>query len=138
MTSKSVLGCQDDELQVAASDERMEAGHSFRAWACRADSLQRVRDGLDRILQDAAGSTATHLPYAFRLAANQGTENFDSDTDYNAGLLILKALRHKDANNIAVFVAHSYSDVKPVLSARAKTECINHVVAGALLALNNG
>lgn len=139
LASLSVLGNTDVGLKMAESEEKIIQGHSFRACAIETAALQDVRNGLDKLLQQEYFASASYVPFAYRLndLNNQTIENFESDSDYNMGLQILKILRTKQALNVTVYLAHSYLDVKPVLSGKARSDSIQHVVCGALLALAN-
>ena len=138
-TLSATLVGSDAVVPCGKSDRKEANGHVFRAWAVGAKNLQDVRDGLDRLLQDDAVSSATHIPYAFSLPGENGRntlDNFESDSDFGAGLQILRAIRANHASGTAVFVTHMQPASRAPLSGRARQQCIDFVVSGALLALD--
>ena len=133
--STTLLGADSPPLPIGTSDVTIEADHRFRAWAVPARSADDVREGLGRLLQLPELAGATFVPYAYRFSDGRGSlENFHSDGDTSSGLSMVRILRERSTNNIAVYVAHYHALGRP-LSRRKKTECLASVIGGAVTAL---
>ena len=125
-------------LHVGRSNKVTDGTHEFRGYAIEMQSIQNVRNALDYLLKHEDVANADHLPYAFRSSDPSTTsrlfENFNSDGDTGTGLMILKSLQTNKVMNLAVFVTHSGSGY---ITHKKKIECINGVVAEALMALKS-
>ena len=107
----------------------------FNARTTRVESLQDIRDAYDSVLQQDTYAHAGSLPFAYRFMNGNGTlvENFESNGENGAGLSILRCLRKKKINNVVCFV--SLEGAGSALTYKAKSEAMEGVVSGSLLAL---
>ena len=110
--------------------------YTLNARSMNISSLQDVRDAQDSILHHDTYIRADSIAYAFRYIDVDGStvENFESDGESGAGLNILRCLVNKNAENVACFVAIQGSGK---IGLKAKSEAVNSVVNGSLLALQH-
>ena len=120
---KSALG------RIATSGKHTVCQHVIQAWAIPATTTEEVCDGFNT----ATSLSADHVPYAYRIRGPDRLleENFESDNDAGAGLPLLRYLRENQIENVAVFVAHSVSKLKP-LGTKEKISVMQKAVSEAV------
>ena len=68
-------------------------------------------------------------------AGGHSQENFYSDADTNAGILMTRILRELSAENVAVYVAHQVDNNATPLPKKKKLECLASVIGAAMMSL---
>ncbi len=96
-----------NDIELKTTEQIVDKGSTFQAYVGKINGVQQVKPTILKMFQDSnVTASATHITYAYRVKAEDGTirQSWSDDGEEGAGRKIADILQEKEADGVMVII----------------------------------